>query len=36
MRAVFKLKSMNRAFSTDYDLQVTTLQIPIGYDLEAV
>jgi len=36
MRAVFKLKSMNRSFATDYDLEVTTLQIPLGYDLEAV
>jgi hypothetical protein len=31
----FKLKSMTRSFSTDYDLQVTNLTIPAGYDLEA-
>jgi len=35
-RAKFKLKSMTREFSTDYELQVTDLQIPTGYDLEAV
>jgi hypothetical protein len=34
-RATFKLKSMTREFSTDYDLQVTDLKIPTGYDLEA-
>jgi len=27
---------MTREFSTDYELQVTDLQIPTGYDLEAV
>jgi len=35
-RAKFKLKSMTREFSTDYELQVTDLKIPTGYDLEAV
>jgi hypothetical protein len=35
-RATFKLKSMTREFSTDYDVQVTDLKIPIGYNLEAV
>jgi hypothetical protein len=35
-RAKFKLKSMNRDFSTDYAIQVTDLKIPTGYDLEAV
>src|SRR6185436_10670033 len=35
-RAKFKLKSMTREFSTNYDLQVTDLKIPTGYDLEAV
>jgi hypothetical protein len=35
VRAKFKLKSMKRAFSSDYELQVTDLQIPTGYDLEA-
>jgi hypothetical protein len=35
-RATFKLKSMTREFSSDYDVQVTDLKIPIGYDLEAV
>ena len=35
-RATFKLKSMNRAFSTAYDIQLTDLKIPTGYDLEAV
>jgi hypothetical protein len=35
-RATFKLKSMTRQFSSDYELQVTDLQIPTGYDLEAV
>jgi hypothetical protein len=34
-RATFKLKSMTREFSTDYQLQVTDLQIPVGYNLEA-
>lgn len=35
-RATFKLKSMTRKFSTPYELQVTDLKIPTGYDLEAV
>jgi hypothetical protein len=35
-RAKFKLKSMTREFSTDYQIAVTDLQIPTGYDLEAV
>lgn len=35
-RATFKLKSMTREFSTDYEIQVTDLKIPTGYDLEAV
>ena len=35
-RAKFKLKSMTREFSTDYEIQVTDLKIPTGYDLEAV
>jgi hypothetical protein len=35
-RATFKLKSMTRQFSSDYELQVTDLKIPTGYDLEAV
>jgi len=35
VRATFKLKSMTREFSTDYELEVTDLQIPTGYDLEA-
>jgi hypothetical protein len=35
-RAKFKLKSMTRQFSTDYELQVTDLMIPTGIDLEAV
>jgi hypothetical protein len=34
-RATFKLKSMSREFSSDYELQVTDLKIPTGYDLEA-
>jgi hypothetical protein len=34
--ATFKLKSMTREFSSDYDLQVTDLKIPTGYNLEAV
>jgi hypothetical protein len=33
-RAKFKLKSMTREFSTDYEIQVTDLKIPAGYDLE--
>ena len=35
-RATFKLKSMTRAFSSDYGLQVTDLKIPTGINLEAV
>jgi hypothetical protein len=35
-RAKFKLKSMTRQFSTNYELQVTDLMIPTGIDLEAV
>jgi hypothetical protein len=35
-RATFKLKSMTREFASDYDIQVTDLSIPTGYDLEAV
>jgi hypothetical protein len=34
--ATFKLKSMTREFSTSYDVRMTDLQIPTGYDLEAV
>jgi hypothetical protein len=35
--ATFKLKSMTgRYFSTNYEIQVTDLKIPTGYDLEAV
>jgi hypothetical protein len=34
-RATFKLKSMTRQFSSPYPLQVTDLQVPTGYDLEA-
>jgi len=34
-RATFKLKSMTREFASDYDIQVTDLNIPTGYDLEA-
>jgi hypothetical protein len=34
-RATFKLKSMTREFSSDYEIQVTDLNIPTGYDLEA-
>jgi len=34
-RAKFKLKSMTRAFATEYEMQVTDLKIPAGYDLEA-
>lgn len=35
-RATFKLKSMKRDFSTDYEIQLTDLKIPTGVDLEAV
>lgn len=35
-RATFKLKSMTgRDFTTNYEIQVTDLKIPTGYDLEA-
>jgi len=34
-RARFKLKSMTRAFETNYAIEVTDLKIPTGYDLEA-
>jgi hypothetical protein len=34
-RAKFKLKSMTREFLSDYEIQVTDLKIPAGYDLEA-
>ena len=34
--AKFKLKSMTRSFTTDYEIQMTDLKIPTGYDLEAV
>jgi len=34
-RATFKLKNMEREFSTPYEVQVTDLMIPTGYDLEA-
>ena len=35
-KATFKLKSMSREFSTPYDIQVTDLKVPTGYNLEAV
>jgi hypothetical protein len=35
-KATFKLKSMTREFSSDYEIEVTDLMIPTGYDLEAV
>jgi hypothetical protein len=34
-RATFKLKSMTREFSSDYEIEVTVLKIPTGIDLEA-
>jgi hypothetical protein len=34
-KARFKLKSMTREFETPYEIQVTDLKIPTGYDLEA-
>jgi hypothetical protein len=34
-KATFKLKSMTREFSSDYEIEVTDLMIPTGYDLEA-
>lgn len=33
-RLIFKLKSMTREFTSDYEIQVTDLKIPTGYDLE--
>jgi hypothetical protein len=36
VRGRFKLKSMKREFSSDYEIQVTDLKIPTGYNLEAV
>jgi hypothetical protein len=33
-RATFKLKSMTREFTTDYQIEMTDLRIPTGYDLE--
>jgi len=36
VHATFKLKSMTRDFSTDYEVQVTDVKIPTGIDLEAV
>jgi hypothetical protein len=35
VHASFKLKSMTRDFSTDYEVQVTDVKIPTGIDLEA-
>jgi len=35
-KATFKLKSMGREFSSDYEIAVSDLKIPSGYDLEAV
>jgi hypothetical protein len=35
-KATFKLKAMNREFSSDYPIQVTDLKVPTGYNLEAV
>jgi hypothetical protein len=35
-RATFKLKSMSREFASDYQIEVTDLKVPTGYDLEAV
>jgi hypothetical protein len=34
-RATFKLKSLTGEFSSDYDIELTDLKIPTGYDLEA-
>jgi hypothetical protein len=34
-KASFKLKSMSRQFSSDYEVQVGDLNIPTGYNLEA-
>jgi hypothetical protein len=35
-RATFKLKSMSRQFSSNYQVQVTDLYIPTGYNLEVI
>ena len=35
LHATFKLKSMTRDFMSDYQIQLTDLKIPTGYDLEA-
>ena len=35
LRATFKLKSMTREFTSPYEIQMTDLKIPTGYDLEA-
>jgi hypothetical protein len=35
-KATFKLKSMSRDFTSDYAVTLTDLNIPTGYDLEAV
>jgi len=35
-RATFKLKSMTREFMSDYEIVVTDLNIPTGYDMETV
>jgi hypothetical protein len=35
-KATFKLKSMTREFTSDYEIATTDLNIPTGYDLEAV
>jgi len=34
MTGTFKLKSMKKAFTTNYEIAVTDLKIPTGYDLE--
>jgi hypothetical protein len=34
-RATFKLKAMSGQFTSDYQVQVTDLYIPTGYNLEA-
>jgi hypothetical protein len=35
-KATFKLKGMSREFSSDYEIAVSDLKVPTGYDLEAV
>jgi hypothetical protein len=35
MRLIFKLKSMTSEFLTDYEIQMTDLKVPTGYNLEA-